>query len=51
MARKYEGSRADEKADKKNAAKAGMTVKAWEGSPGDKKADAKGQKAMNKGKK
>lgn len=44
----YEGSAADEAADKRNAKKAGMTVKQWEGSPGDRKADAAGQRALDK---
>lgn len=44
---KWEGSKADMKADSKGAKKAGMTVKKWEGSTADKRMDAK---AMKKGK-
>lgn len=45
---RYEGSPADEKADKANAKKHGMTVKAWEKSAMDKREDAKGQAAMDR---
>jgi len=48
MAKKYEGSPADKKADAKGAKKAGMSAKVYEGSAADKKADAKGQKKMGK---
>lgn len=49
---KYEDSKADKMADKKNAKKAGMSVSKWEGSKGDKMADAKMKaKMMKKGKK
>jgi len=48
---KYENSKADKMADKKNAKKAGMSVKKWEGSKGDEKADAKLKAKMKKGKK
>lgn len=50
---KYEGSRADNAADKRNAKKAGMSVKAWERSSADRREDAKGQKKLDakKGKK
>lgn len=50
MAR-YEGSAADKKADKKNAKKAGMSMKKWEGSKADNKKDAAGQRAMDRKKK
>lgn len=50
MAR-YEGSPADRRADKRNAKKAGVTLKAWKKSPADRKADAKGQKALDRKKK
>lgn len=36
-----EGSAADKKQDKKQAKKAGMSMKKWEKSPADKKADKK----------
>ena len=48
---KYEGSAADKKADKKNARKAGMTLRAWEKSAADKKKDAAGQRTLDKKKK
>lgn len=43
MARKssYEGSKADQRADKAGAKKAGMTLKQWERSAADKAKDAK----------
>ena len=44
----YEGSAADNAADRRNAKKAGMSVKAWEGSAGDRKADAAGQRALDR---
>lgn len=43
---KYEGSKADVAADKRNAAKARVSVKKWEDSKADKKADAVARKAM-----
>lgn len=43
---KYEGSPADRLADKKNAAKAGMSVKRWEGSKADEKKDAEARRKM-----
>lgn len=46
MAHKYEGSKADVKADKRGAAKAGVSVKKWEDSKADKKADKVAQKVM-----
>ena len=48
---KWEGSKADKAADKRNAKKAGVSVKKWEGSPGDERADAAARKRMKKGKK
>ena len=39
--RAWEGSKADKRADKKGAAKSGMSMKAWERSAADKKLDAK----------
>jgi len=45
---KYEGSAADRKADKKNARKAGVSLRTWERSAADKKEDAKGQKKLDK---
>ncbi|MCX7178033.1 MAG: hypothetical protein NTX56_04420 [Proteobacteria bacterium] len=46
MAGKYEGSKADERADKAGAKKAGISLAKWEKSGADKRADVKGQKAM-----
>lgn len=51
MKKRYEDSAADKMADRKNAKKAGMSVRAWERSAADKKADAKGQRMMDKAKK
>lgn len=48
---KWEGSKGDRAADKRNAKKAGMPVSKWEGSKGDEKADAAARKRMKKGKK
>jgi hypothetical protein len=51
MARKppqFEGSKADNRMDKRGAKKAGMSAAKFEGSAADKKMDAKGQAAMNK---
>lgn len=45
----YEGSAADEAADRAGAKKAGMTQAEWERSPQDRAADAKGQRAMGRG--
>lgn len=42
----YEGSAADRAADRRNAKKAGVSVKEWEGSPADERADARARKAM-----
>lgn len=47
MKRKYEDCPADKAADRKGAAKAGMSVAKWEKSPMDKRKDAAGQKAMD----
>lgn len=51
MARKYEGSKTDDKRDKAEAKKRGMSMKAWEGSPMDKKMDKSGQNKLLKKKK
>ena len=48
---KWEGSKADKAADKRNAKKAGVSVKRWEGSRGDEKADAAARARAAKGKK
>jgi hypothetical protein len=40
----YEGSAADDAADRKGAKAAGVSLKEWEGSAADKRADAKGQR-------
>jgi len=45
---KYENSKADKRADKAGAKKAGVSLKKWEGSAADKKADAKAMKKMAK---
>lgn len=44
---RFEGSKADKAEDKKNAKKAGVTVRQWEKSPGDRKADAAGQRKLD----
>ena len=43
---KYEGSKADMKADKAAAKKAGMSIKKWEGSKADDKKDKMARKKM-----
>lgn len=48
---KFEASKADKAADRRNAKKHGMTVKQWEGSKGDEKADRKLRAQMMKRKK
>lgn len=45
---KYEGSKADKSADKRNAKKAGVSLKKWEGSKADERKDAMARKAMRK---
>lgn len=47
--KQYERSRADEKADKANAKKAGVSVKKWEGSKADEKTDRAALSKINKG--
>ena len=51
MAKKFEGSAADMRLDKKMSKKAGMTLKKFEGSKADEKMDKAGQKRLNKKKK
>lgn len=52
MARgRYEGSPADERNDRKQAKKRGISVKAFEGSAADKRMDAAGQKKLDARKK
>jgi hypothetical protein len=48
MSKKFEGSKTDEKMDKKEAKKRGMSMKSWEKSAADKKMDKAGQKKMDK---
>mgnify|MGYP006290188621 CR=1 FL=1 len=50
MARKWEGSAADERADKAGAKKAGVSMKKWEGSAADKKKDREMAARLKKGK-
>lgn len=45
---RYEGSPADEKNDRRQAAAHHMTLKAWERSPMDAKEDAQHQRAIDK---
>jgi hypothetical protein len=45
---KYEGSKADRAADKRNAKKAGFSLKTWEKSAADRREDAKGQRALDR---
>jgi hypothetical protein len=47
MKKKYDGSPADDKADKKHAKEHGESVKKWDASAADKKADAAGQKKLD----
>lgn len=47
-AKKWEGSKADRKADSKGAKKLGEPLKAYERSPQDKKADAKAQAELDR---
>ena len=47
MAR-YEGSPQDKAADKRNAKRSGMSLKAWETSKADAKMDKAGQRAIDK---
>lgn len=44
---KFDGSQADQREDRKNADKFGMTVEQWNGSPGDAAADRMGQRAID----
>jgi len=46
--RRYEGSPADERQDKRSAKKRGMSVKAYEATSEDKRQDKAGQKRMDK---
>jgi len=46
MMARYEASKADMKADKAGAKKAGMSVKKWEGSKADDKKDKMARKKM-----
>lgn len=50
MAKRYEGSAADKRADKAGAKTRGMTLKAFEKSTADKGEDRAGQRRMRKGK-
>jgi hypothetical protein len=43
---KYEGSAADNAADKRGARKAGVSLKEWEGSPADEKQDRKARERL-----
>lgn len=45
---RYEGSPADNRADREGAKKAGVTMTKWERSAADKKADAAAQAKMRK---
>lgn len=47
-AKKYEGSALDERRDKKEAAKRGMTMKQYERTPHDAARDRAGQRKLNK---
>lgn len=44
---KYEGSKLDERRDRKAAKKAGMTLAQWERSAADKKIDKREQRKMD----
>lgn len=44
---RYENSPADQAADRKNAKKAGVSLKAWERSDADKRADSVGQRRLD----
>ena len=46
--KKWEGSKADKKADKAGAKKAGVSLKKWEGSKADEAADRKAMKKRKK---
>ena len=46
--KKYEGSKLDERRDRKRAKKHNMTMKEWEDSAADKKMDRAGQRKMNR---
>jgi hypothetical protein len=51
-ARRFEGSKADQREDRKNSKRLGMSLKQYERSPQDRKADVAGQRALDrKGKK
>ena len=49
--RRYEGSTADRKADRKGAKRAGVTMKKWERSALDKRKDKAGQRKLDRKKK
>ena len=49
--RRYEGSPADERQDKRSAKKRGMSVKAYERTAEDKRQDKAGQKRLDKARK
>jgi len=49
MAKRYEGSKEDERKDKAAAKKRGITVKAWEKTAADKRADKAGQRRLERG--
>lgn len=46
--RQFEGSAADNRKDKAQAAKRGMSVKQFEGSPADERMDRAGQRDLGK---
>lgn len=48
MAKRFEGSKEDERKDKAGAKKAGMSMKKFEGSAADKKMDRAGEKKMGR---
>lgn len=45
---RYEGSKADEAKDRRQAKRRGMTLAQWEGSAADRREDMKGQKALDR---
>lgn len=47
MHHKYEGSKIDERRDRREAKKRGMTTKQWEHSAADRKMDREGQRKLD----
>ena len=47
-AARYEGSKADQAADRRSAKKAGVTMQKWERSTADKRADAAAVRKLRK---